>query len=81
MMPGYGILIDEVYLKLGSVFAVICNYLPITLATVQYMIISICSLNRLFVLVGNTGKKKVKMVGRNSFQSKISWTQGEPNPC
>lgn len=63
MMPSYGVLIDEIYLNLGDIFSVACNYLPTTLATLQYMMISICSLNRLFVLVGNTGKKKVKMVG------------------
>jgi hypothetical protein len=67
MMPMYGVLLDEIYFKLGGIFPVICNYVPLTLGTLQYMIISICSLNRLFVLVGNPAKKKVKMVGRNAF--------------
>jgi hypothetical protein len=62
LMPMNGVLLDEIYLKLGGIFPVICNYVPITLGTLQYMIISICSLNRLFVLIGNTEKKKVKMV-------------------
>uniref|UniRef100_A0A914C2A1 Uncharacterized protein n=1 Tax=Acrobeloides nanus TaxID=290746 RepID=A0A914C2A1_9BILA len=61
MMPMYGVLLDEIYFRFGGILPVICNYVPITLGTLQYMIISICSLNRLFVLLGNTGKKKVKM--------------------
>uniref|UniRef100_A0A914DAQ1 Uncharacterized protein n=1 Tax=Acrobeloides nanus TaxID=290746 RepID=A0A914DAQ1_9BILA len=61
MMPMYGVLLDEIYFRFGGILPVICNYVPITLGTLQYMIISICSLNRLFVLLGNAGKKKVKM--------------------
>uniref|UniRef100_A0A914CKL7 Uncharacterized protein n=1 Tax=Acrobeloides nanus TaxID=290746 RepID=A0A914CKL7_9BILA len=57
LMPNNGILVDEIYTRIGGLFPYLCSYSTFSVNTIQYMVISVCSFNRFVVIVGSYSRK------------------------